>query len=50
MKTHAVMSTLCAWFVGLVLDTIILAGFLSLRVLLPVLAMGLCILDHLREK
>ncbi len=44
----AVTATLCAWFAGLVLDANIdfgePAGFLSLRVLLPVLAMGLCIL------
>lgn len=39
--------TLAAWFVGLVLDANLdfrPTGFLSLRVLFPVLAMGLCIL------
>lgn len=44
----AVTATLCAWFIGLVLDANIdfgePAGFLSLRILLPMLAMGLCIL------
>ena len=49
-KTVYVVSatvTLAAWFVGLVLDANIdfgPTGFLSLRVLFPVLAMGLCIL------
>ncbi len=54
MKVHAVMSTLCAWVVGLVLDAIIYfgdpVGFLSFRILLPILAMGLCILDSLEKK
>ena len=40
-------ATLCAWFVGLILDANIdlePAGFLAFRILLPLLAMGLCIL------
>ncbi len=45
----AFTATLSAWFVGLVLDANIRfgdpSGFLSLRILLPVLAMGLCILN-----
>jgi len=45
----AITTTLCAWFVGLVLDANIdfgePAGFLSFRTLLPILAMGLCILN-----
>lgn len=43
----AVFSTLSAWFIGLLLDANIdmePVGFLSFRTLLPVLAMGLCIL------
>lgn len=43
----AVSSTLSAWFIGLLLDANIdmePVGFLSFRTLLPVLAMGLCIL------
>lgn len=47
----AITATLSAWFVGLVLDANIdfgePAGFLSLRILLPVLAMGLCILKEI---
>lgn len=53
MHITAIGSTLAAWFVGLVLDaTIDLGdpqGFLCLKVLLPVLAMGLCILRTIRE-
>lgn len=44
----AVTATLSGWFLGLLLDANIdfgdPAGFLSFRTLLPVLAMGLCIL------
>lgn len=44
----AVTATLCGWFAGLLLDANIdfggTDGFLSFRVLLPILAMGLCIL------
>lgn len=46
--TTAIISTLVAWFIGLVLDANIdfgdPLGFLCFRVLFPVLAMGLCIL------
>lgn len=53
MYITAIGSTLAAWFVGLVLDANIdfgdPQGFLCLRVLLPVLAMGLCILRTTRE-
>lgn len=45
--------TLAAWLVGLFLDantfTDAYTGFLELRVLLPVLTMGLCILWRLRQ-
>jgi hypothetical protein len=43
----AVTATGAAWFIGLLLDANLdfhPEGFLALRVLLPVLAMGLCIL------
>ena len=47
-------ATVSAWFAGLVLDVNIdfgEPGFLSFRTLLPVLAMGLCILKELaRDK
>lgn len=49
----AITATLFAWFVGLVLDANIgfgdPAGFLSFRILLPILAMGLCILHAIME-
>ncbi len=44
----AVIATLSAWFVGLILDANINFapdGFLAFRMLLPILAMGLCILN-----
>ena len=48
MYIAAIVSTLAAWALGLVLDANIQfgdpQGFLCLRVLLPVLAMGLCLL------
>ena len=54
MYLMAVVSTLVAWFVGLLLDANIdfgdPTGFLSFRVLLPVLAMGLCILKRINDK
>lgn len=49
----AILSTLAAWFVGLVLDANIdfgdPMGFLCFRVLFPILAMGICILRFIRE-
>lgn len=48
----AVFSTLSAWFIGLLLDANIdmePAGFLAFRTLLPVLAMGLCILNAIMK-
>jgi len=51
--TTAIISTLVAWFIGLVLDANIdfgdPLGFLCFRVLFPVLAMGLCILKALKN-
>ncbi len=52
MYIKAIVSTLAAWFIGLLLDANIdfgPRGFLCFRVLLPVLAMGLCILSAVKE-
>lgn len=51
MYLKAINATLAAWVVGL--SNIRLGdpqGFLCLRGLLPVLAMGLCILSELKKK
>lgn len=48
----AVTATLSAWFIGLILDANIdfkPDGFLSFRILLPILAMGLCILNAIMK-
>lgn len=48
----AVISTLGAWFVGLLLDANLdfyPQGFLCLRILFPFFAMGLCILKTIRN-
>ncbi len=48
----AVTATLAAWFIGLILDANIdfgPDGFLSFRILLPILAMGLCILNAIMK-
>ena len=49
----AVMYTIAAWFVGLLLDANIdfgePVGFLSLRILFPILAMGLCIMNSIKD-
>lgn len=54
MYIAAIVSTLAAWALGLVLDANIRfgdpQGFLCLRVLLPVLAMGLCLLRAIKEQ
>ncbi len=52
MYIVAIVSTLVAWVIGLFLDANISfnpQGFLCLRMLLPVLAMGLCILRSIKE-
>ncbi len=52
MYIMATVFTLAAWAVGLLLDANIgfgPEGFLCFRVLLPVLAMGLCILRSIQE-
>lgn len=48
----AVTATLSAWFIGLILDANVdfgPDGFLSLRILLPILAMGLCVLSAIMK-
>jgi len=52
MYLAAIVSTLAAWVIGLFLDANISfnpQGFLCFRLLLPVLAMGLCILRSIKE-
>ena len=53
MYWKAVLFTLAAWFVGLLLDANIdfgdPVGFLSFRILFPILAIGLCILKSLND-
>lgn len=53
MYWKAILSTAAAWFIGLVLDANIEfgdpMGFLGLRIVLPVLAMGLCILHEVKH-
>ena len=53
MYLKATLLTIAGWFIGLVLDANIEfgdpVGFLSPRILLPVLAMGLCILHEIKK-
>jgi len=53
MYWKAILSTLAAWFGGLVLDANIdfgdPVGFLSFRILFPIIAMGLCILKNIND-
>lgn len=53
MYLKAAILTILGWFIGLLLDANIdfgdPMGFLSLRILFPILAMGLCILHELRR-
>ena len=52
MYLLAITATLSAWFVGLILDANIdfgPDGFLAFRILLPILAMGLCILNAIKK-
>ena len=52
MYVTAIASTMAAWFVGLVLDVNIHIGnplgFACLRILFPIIAMGLCILKAVK--
>jgi hypothetical protein len=52
MYLKAINATLAAWVVGLFANIRLgdPQGFLCLRGLLPVLAMGLCILSELKKK
>ena len=53
MYLKAIILTIAGWFIGLILDANIdfgdPTGFLSLRILFPMLAMGLCILHELKR-
>lgn len=52
MYIKATLFTLAAWFVGLVADANIdfnPRGFLCLRLLLPIIVMGLCILKSIKQ-
>lgn len=48
MYLKAIIATIAAWFVGLLLDVNLDVGdpkgFLCLRILFPILAMGVCLL------
>ena len=51
MYLKAIIATLAAWFVGLLIDVNLGSGdWQILWGLLPVLAMGLCILSELKKK
>ena len=54
MYLTAVLSTVAAWFVGLVLDVNLPLGdpmgFASFWILFPILTMGLCILKEVNRK
>lgn len=54
MCIAAVLSTIAAWFVGLLIDANILDGsafgFLQLRILFPILVMGTFILYAINDK
>ncbi len=53
MYVKAIVSTLLAWFIGLFIDANIdfgdPQGFLCLRVLFPIVVMGICILSAIKE-
>lgn len=53
MYLKATILTILGWFIGLLLDANIdfgdPMGFLSLRILFPILSMGLCILHEPRH-
>ncbi len=53
MYIMATVSTLIAWVIGLFLDANISfspQGFLCFRLLLPMIAMGLCILRSIKDR
>ena len=53
MYLKATVLTILGWFIGLILDANLPVsdpmGFLSLRILFPILAMGLCILHEVKR-
>ena len=52
MYWKAIVFTLAAWFIGLFLDANIPFepnGYLCLRILFPILTMGICILRAIKE-
>lgn len=49
----AIISTIIAWFIGLIIDANLdsgMLGFLGLRMLFPILTMGGFILYNIRKK
>lgn len=46
----ATVFTLAAWFVGLFVDANVRWADLGLRSVLPVIAMGCCIMKYIKEK
>ncbi len=53
MYISAVLLTIVAWFIGLLLDANIspdMLGFLELRILFPILTMGVFILKAINDK
>ena len=54
MYAKSTVITLAAWFVGLLIDANLdfgdPQGFLCLRVLFPILAMGLCVIKTINNK
>lgn len=53
MYVKAIVTTVVAWFIGLFIDVNIdlgePQGFMCLRVLLPIIVMGLCILSATKK-
>ena len=53
MYISAVIATIVAWFIGLVVDANVsqdMLGFLELRTLFPILTMGVFILKAINDK
>ena len=53
MYIGAVIVTIAAWFIGLILDANVsqdMLGFLELRTLFPILTMGVFILKAINDK
>lgn len=45
----ATIFTLAAWFVGFCIDAIVGSGLLNLRTVLPIIAMGCCIMKFIKD-